>query len=105
VLDRTNKLQIDRFLPEPFSQNVAGVGSQPFTRLRRVGDIHLDQCQHVSVNNAEERATVEAPREFIRRVQKLVVLDRRAMAYGVRVIIASLPAPTPYTGLARILAY
>src|SRR2546425_4801718 len=52
VLDRTNKFQIDGLLPEPFPQHVARVGSQPVARLRRVGHIPLDQCQHVSIDNA-----------------------------------------------------
>src|SRR3989454_3766117 len=52
VLDRTNKFQIDGLLPEPCPQHVASVGSQLVARLRRVGDVHLDQCQHVSVDNA-----------------------------------------------------
>jgi hypothetical protein len=84
VLNRANKFQIDGLLQEPFSQDVTRVGSQPFARLRRVGNVHLDQCQQVSFNNAlippepprrvmaedEERAAAEAAGEFVCRVQK-----------------------------------
>src|SRR5213593_4719923 len=89
----TNKLQIDGFLSEPFAQNVTCVGSQPFARRRCVGDVHLDQCQDVSVDNAlippepsrrvvaedEQRAAAEPPDEVVCRLQKLHVLNRRSM--------------------------
>jgi hypothetical protein len=100
VLDRADEFQIDGLLPEPLPQNVACVGSQPLARLPRVGDVHLNQCQHVSVDNAlippepprrivaedEERATAEAAGEFVCRVQKLLILHRRSIACGVWVV-------------------
>ena len=77
VLDRADEFKIDRFLPEPIPQNVAGVASEPFPRLPRVGDVHLDQCQHVSVDDASVPPKTVVDRQLRLRSRRTSCRRRR----------------------------
>lgn len=85
MLDRTDESQVDCLLPETLPQNTAGVRSEPLAGLRRIGNIHLDQSQHISVDDAlipqepsrrvmaedEEGAAAEPVSELGRRLEAL----------------------------------